>query len=400
MGVTAPSSIELRIDDGEALDITPFVDTFVWTESMISGGFSWRLKFKAEQWKEWDRLMFGRDNPVYRIRLRSQYSTGGDSTEWRTAITDKSRAAFDQTVAMQAEIKGADARLLLSQRARNRVWNNLRISEVISRIGLEYGLNVAVERSASVDSYTQNRINDWAFLRSLCRDATIESGRCDSYLWVDEDTLRFGAPQLTDKSARQYDLSEVENRVESYIGSYYGREADRQGAAQLRGVGFDWDAKRAVSFTMGPAQAASQPNLATRVPRRMEDGLRIYPVFESEPGVVEEQVRARWGRTGPRYLSLRLNTRPDLTLRPNSIISLETNLDRRRETPYLGRYAALEVQHVFHDSSLSTSIIGFRREAYEGEAQPTGANASDQSATNDRNQLLPARTTILTATEL
>jgi hypothetical protein len=392
--------VELRVGQNEALDITPFVDTFVWTESMLSGGFSWRLKFKAEQWREWDRLMFGRDEPTYRFRLRSQYAEGGDSTEWRTAVTDKSRAAFDQTVAMQAEIKGADARLVMAQVARSRRWNNLRISDVIGRIGLEHGLNVAVERSASVDSYTQNRINDWAFLRSLCRDATTESGRCDTYLWLDEDTLRFGSPQLTDKSDRQYDLSEVENRVESYIGSYHGREADRQGAARLRGIGFDWRTKKGVVFTMGTAQATTQPNLATRVPRRMADGLRSYPVFESDPDVVQEQVRARWGRVAPRYLSLRLNTRPDLTLRPNKIISIETNLDTRRETPYLGRYAVLEVQHTFHDGSLSTSAICYRREAYEGEAQPTGANAADQSGTRDRNQLIPARSTIVVATEL
>jgi hypothetical protein len=369
---------------------------------MIAGGFSWDIKFKTAAWAAWDRLMLGRDTPKYQIRLRADIGNVSTTTEWRTIITDKSRAAFTQSASMRGQISGADARLKLAQTARTRAWRELRISDVVTRIAADYGLDVDAERSASVDTYDQVRMNDWAFLRWLCAWATTESGRCDTYLWMDENTLHFGAPQLTDTSVRRYDMSVVENRVNDYAVAYYGREADRQGAAQLRGVGFDWRTKRGVVFTMGDAQAQTQPSLAPRVPRRMSDGLRVFPVFDEAPGTIEELVRGRWGHVSPRYFSMRINTRCDLTLRPNSVISMESNLGEGQSTPFMGRYVVLEVQHTFNDGYLITSLVGYRREAQGGDAQPTGANA-DTAGSRDNYSAggeNTARKTILVAQEL
>jgi len=390
----------MRISDQEALDITPFVDQFTWTESMIAGGFSWNMRFKAEQWAEWDKLLFGRDRPTHQFRLRIEEDSGPQSTEWRTAIVDKSRAAFAQDASMVAEVKGADRRLDFAQITRTRAWNNRRVSDVIQQIAGEYGVQAAVETSSRTDSWTQVRENNWAFLRRIARSATTDSGRADTYLWLDEGTLRFGAPQLTDVSDRRYDMSVVESRVNDYAAVYNGREADRQGAARLRGVGFDFDLKRGLTFTMDAGTAATQPSLASLVPRRMEDGLRIYPVFEGSSEDVEEVVRSRWGRVAARYLTLRVTTRPDLTIMPNKIISMESNLDNKRATPYMGRYVVLEVRHVLEKESITTTLVCYRREAQEGEAQPTGANA-DTAGTRDQAQVagrMPR--TILTAREL
>ena len=393
------SSIELRVGESVATDITPFVDRFVWTESMIDGGFSWDIKFKADQWREWDRIMFGRDDPSYQFRLRVDNEQQADSTEWRTAITDKSRAGFAQDVSMRGQIKGADRRLVMAQKARTRAWRNKRVSDIITQIAGEYGLDADVERSAATDINNQSRMSDWAFLRRMVSIATTESGRCDTYLWIDENTLRFGAPQVTDLSARRYDMSVVESRIEDYSAAYFGREADRRGAARMTGVGFDWYAKKGVVFTMGPGQAQSQPSLAPRVPRRMEDGLCSYPIINDTRATVEEEVRARWGSVAPRYLSLRVTTRPDLTVRPNSIISMESNLNESRETPFMGRYVILEVQHLYEQQSITTSMVCYRREAREGEAQPTGANA-DTAGTRDREESAPLGRTILVARTL
>ena len=398
---SAPSSIELRVGESEALDITPFVDRFVWSESMLAGGFSWDIKFKTEKWAEWDRLMLGRDEPRHQFRLRVQGASGADTTEWRTAITDKSRAAFAANTGMVGQISGADTRLKMAQQSRTRVWKELRASEVLTRIAADYGLEVAIDNSASTRTHEQLRMNDWAFARRVARYATTESGRCDTYLWLDENTLRFSAPQLTEASVRRYDMSVMEDRVNDYAGAYFGRGADRQGAARLRGVGFDWKTKTGSVFTMDAARAQSQPSLASRVPRRMEDGLRVYPVFDEARGVVEERVRARWGRVAPRYFSMRVNTRPDLTVRPNTVIAVESNLDIRRETPFTGRYVVLEVLHTLENSSIVTSLICYRREAHEGEAQPTGANA-DNASTSDSFESVgtQARSTIKTAVVL
>ena len=400
MSASATASLELRRANNEALDITPFVDTFVWTDSMLAGGFSWYLQFTAQAWREWDDLMLGREKPVFQFRLRSEEDDGTQSTEWRTAITDKSNAAFSQDTSMIGEIKGADRRLDMAQEHRTRKFLDVRASDVFARIASEHGLTPDIARTSEVSSWTQVRMDDWAFMREMARQSSPESGRGDTYLWLEEDTLHYAFPTLSDLSDRSYDLSVVESRVENYVGAYSGREADRFGAATLIGVGFNFDTKKGIVFTMDPAAAASQPSLADRVPRRMGDGRRVFPVFEVDPKRVEEHVRARWGQLAPRYLSLRVNTRPDLTLRPNKIIAMENNLGEDQSTPFLGRYAVLEVRHVLKKGSIETSLLGCRREAQEGDAQPTGASA-DQSGTRDGNQtagIMPR--TIVVAQEL
>lgn len=399
-GQRATASLELRRSDDEAIDITPFVDTFVWRESMLAGGFSWRLRFKTNAWNEWDALMLGRDRPAFQFRLRSEEDGGPVSTEWRTAIVDKSRAAWRQDISMAAELKGADKRLLMAQTARVRAWPARSVAQLVQLIAAEHGLQPVADNTAAVSDWLQTHENDWAFLRRCVRVAASESSRGDVYLWMDENNLRFGAPQLTDISERRYDMSVVENRVDRYVVGYAGREADRRGAATLLGIGWDWDQKRAVTFTMNESTAQTQPSLARSVPRRMSDGLRVIPIFQFDPKVVEEEVRARWGRVAPRYMDIRIDTRPDLTLKPNTILSMESNLDERRQTPFMGRYAALEVQHVMLKGAISTTAVGYRREAQQGEAQPTGSNA-DTLGTRDEFQLAGTRPrTILVATEL
>ena len=400
MGTSAPSSLEMRLSNDEALDITPFVKRFVWTESMIHGGFSWSIKFLANKWKEWDFLMMGRDSPDVQFRLRSEEDSGPQSTEWRTAIVDKSRAAFSQDRSMVGEVKGADRRLLLAQTPRTRAFSDLLASQVLSQIASEHALTPDIEATSSIESWVQSRTNDWAFMRRLARASSTQGGRCDTYLWMDEQTLRFAAPQLADESDRQYDMSTVEGRVDSYAVTYHGRQADRMGAASLRGVGFDFNTKQGITFEMGPGTASTQPSLAGRVPRRMADGLRIIPVFDADPASVESVVRSRWGRAAPRYLGMRINSRPDLTLQVNKVISMESNLDEDAETPFMGRYAVLEVQHVMERGSIATSLTAYRREAQIGEAQPTGASA-DIPGTRDRFQdagIMPR--TIVTAQEI
>ena len=287
---------------------------------------------------------------------------------------------------MVGAIFGADRRLLLAQEMRSRSFDESLASDVFNRIAQEYGLNVDISATGATDGWTQAFEDDWAFMRRIARETIVQSGRGDCYLWMDNGTLRFSTVELTDKSDRSYDMSVVENRVDGYVATYNGRRSDRMGAATCRGIGFDFATKKAVTFTMDPDTASTHPSMASRVPRSMGDGLRVFPVFEEERGRVEEAVRARWGRYAPRYLAVRLKTRPDLTVKVAKIMSIESNLGQERETPFMGRYAILEVQHVLERGAIATTLVGFRREAHEGEAQPTGASA-DNAGTRDTNGL-------------
>jgi hypothetical protein len=391
----------MRVSDSTALDITPLVSRFSWTESLILGGFYWTIDFTASAWNEWDDLMMGRDrNTAVQFRLRVEEDQGPQSTEWRTAVVDKSRAAFSQDTSMRAMVRGADAGLRLAQTARLRMFRERTAAEVLRQIASEHNLVSDIEDTRGTRDWYQIREDDWAFVRRVARGLSTASGRGDAYLWVDENTLRFQSPSLAAPSIRRYDMSTVENRVDGYAATYHGREADRMGAATLRGVGFDYRTKQAVTFEMNAGTAQTHPALAARLPRSMDDGARAFPVCERTPPRVEEVVRGRWGRLAPRYLGLRVRTRPDVTLRPNSVISMEANLDAGRETPFMGRYAVLEVQHVLERGVVVTNFTAYRREAQEGAAQPTGANA-DTPATRDQFQaagILP--TTIVVAQEL
>jgi hypothetical protein len=398
---TSPSaSLEMRRIDATALDITPFVPRFVWTESLILGGFYWTMEFKAIQWKEWDDLMMGREGRTVQFRFRSEEEGGAQSTEWRTAVVDKSRAAFSQDISMIGNVKGADRALLMAQVARTRVFKQRTAAEVLRIIATEHGLLPDIEDTRGVRDWFQVREDDWTFARRLARGLSTDSGRGDAYLWVDETTLRFGAPPMSELSARRYDMNSVESRVDGYAVAYHGREADRAGAATLRGVGFNFRTKLPVTFTLDGGTAQTHPSLARRVPRAMEDGLRVFPAIEQTAPRVEEVVRSRWGRHASRYLAMRVRTRPDLSLRPNVVVSMESNMGERRETPFMGRYVVVEVQHVLTRGTLETNFVAYRREAQEGDAQPTGANA-DVAGTRDQFQVAGINpTTIVVAQEI
>jgi len=104
---------------------------------------------------------------------------------------------------------------------------------------------------------------------------------------------------------------------------------------------------------------------------------------------------------GPRYFSLLVHTRPDVTLKPNSVIEIVASDDPDRESVLQGRYLLLEVSHRYHNGAISTKAVGFRREAWEGDDQPTGA-AADNVRTRDRFQgeRLPDPATVIMAEEL
>jgi hypothetical protein len=367
-------SLELRTDNA-VRDVTPFFERFTWVESMLAGGFLFTGRLSADQWDDWTPLLLGRDRPDFKFRLVNVEADVTATTDWRTAILDSSASAFQATT-LSAEIRGADRRLFMRQKPRTRAWRARTVSEIMRLVASEYGLEPFVADTAARRDWFQLREDDWSFLTRLAARSATASGRGDAFVWVDEDRLRFNAPDLGAPSERRHDLAQVETRADKVVVSYSGREVDRMGGATLLGVGFDFDTARAVTFEVGAAAAASTPSLANKVPRAQVDGLRVLPVTEGSKLLVEEVARGAWGRAAPRYFALRIDTKPDLTLRPGAVIEVQVNIDGKRETPFLGRFGVLEVKHELVGGGLVTTAVCFRREAFEGETEPTGANAS------------------------
>jgi hypothetical protein len=393
MSMRGTSGVEIRFPGStEALDVTPFVRRFLWRESMIEGGFTWEIQLATNFWEEWDNLILGREDPQFRLYFQRSDGTQ-DSTGWKTAVPDRSVVGYRST-ALTFSVVGSDKRLNLSQLNRTRAWPASTVSEVIRDIGSEYGFDVLTERTTSRKDRWQSREFDWPFMARLARSTSSGAGRGDMYLWLDEDQLCFQSPQLQNASERRHVMQEVENRVDRVVLAYQGREVDRQGGATLRGVGFDLDTKAAKVFTLDSGQASSLPALARRVPRVQADGLRVMASVSTSATDLEEVVRGRWGKLAPRYFSLRLDTRPDLVIKPATVVELQGTLGTSQDTPLLGRFAVLEVQHLLtagdpkdkHSGGLVTTVVGYRREAYAGDDEPTGAAVS-QAGTRDRYRL-------------
>ena len=374
---------------GDARDVTPFVRKFVWTESLIEGGFTWMIQLSSAGWNEWNDALIGRVE--LQVRLKFQTDTV-ESTPWRTAVVDTSKISYRST-SLTFAIYGADKRLNMMQTDRTRAWPGTTVADVVRRIGEEWGFDVFVERTKHSTDRWQVRENDWTFLARLVDSSAVASGRGDTYVWLDEDKLTLSAPQLQRSSDRRHSLQAVENRVDRVTLSYHGREVDRNGGATLRVVSYDVDKKEARTFDVDRAATESQPALARRVPRSQDGGLRVFPGTTGEPSGVEETARAQWGSYGPRYFAMRLDTRPDLTLKPGMIIEVQGSLDPGQESPFLGRFVCLEVTHELTSGDLSdkrtggliTSAICYRREAYIGDDEPSGSSAV-RAGTRDRYQ--------------
>lgn len=398
MSLTGTGGIEMRVE-GTARDITPFVRRFRWTESLIAGGWSWSMSFATEQWPEWDTLLVGRERPTVHFRLKSQEAGDEFSTEWKRAYVEDSREAF-RGATMLANVRGGDKRLEMRQKARTRTHRDASVADVCRRIAAEYDLTPDVDDTTARRDRFQLREDDWGFMRRLLSETSLASGRGDAFLWLDETTLRLHAPELAALSARRHDLAEVENRVDRVSIGYAGRRVDRLGGASQRVVGFDLAKKAPLVFDLGAEEAQTMPALARRVPRDPADGLRVYALAEEGSAFVEGACRGQWGRVAPRYFAMRLDTRPDLSLRPGAIIEVQANLDLRRESPFFGRFAVLEVQQHVEKSALRTVAICYRREAFEGEVEPTGASAASGGSRDRYRVGAPERTRTVVRAEV
>lgn len=367
----------------ESFDITPFVRRFIWTESLIRGGFDWSFTFQAADWTEWVRLLIGQDErPRVRFRLSGFQENRETTTDWRTAIIDGSKSSYKGRT-LRGKVWGADRRLLMMQTTRERTWRERTVSEIAAAMATEYEMAAEVERVTPRRTRWQIRKDDWSYLRSIVARHAAASGRGDIFVWVDEETLRLGAPDLQAPSARRHDMSEVENRVDRLVVGYHGRAVDRAGGATLRSVGYDFDAKAGVVFTLGSVQAQTHPALGRRVPRPQENGLRVVAATEQGRDFVEGVARFRWGRAAPRYFSLRVETRPDLFLRPGAVLEAQATLGERQQSPLFGRYAVLEVRHELGRGGAITTVAScFRREGFEGEADPAGVSAAARGTTD------------------
>ena len=382
--ITGTGGIQIR-RGSESRDVTPFNHKFVWTDSLIEGGWTWSWVFDTEDWQDWERLILGRDEGVGReFRLSTQEGATDTSLDWRRAYVDGSKVDV-RGRSLSVKVQGGDVRLRMRQDTRTRFWEASSASDVMRKVAAEHGLTPDIEESQGRRDRWQLRKDNWTYISGLARTSATASGRGDSYLWVDGDTLRFGAPNLGVASARRHDLSDLDNRADKVLVTYHGRAVDRRGGAHLIGVSYDVLGGEAIRFDMDGGAANTHPALADQLPRPTADARRVVPFLGQTADLVESSTRSLWGMTAPRYFTMRLETRPDLSLRAGSVVELQASLNARQSLGTFGRYVVLEVQHVLEGADLRTTVACFRREAFAGDEAPTGPSVSF-AGTRDRTR--------------
>jgi hypothetical protein len=372
---------------GKVTDITPFVSRFMWTESVIDGGWSWEVEFATEDWQDWVALMLGKKRDNWQLRLKviegdTENNPTEKTTDWRTAFVDGSAGRY-QGEALIGKAWGVDKRLDLLSKARTRSWPGTSISDIVTATATEFGLAPDVQATNVARDRWQCRESDWAHLVRLSREATTGSGRGDVYVWIEEGALRFRAPDFQAPAVRNYDLSVVENRVDAMTVQYNGREVDRIGGATLIAVGYNLDTQTPLPFVHDVNAASVYPALGDHVPRDPADARRVIFTAEEDPKLVEAVCRSVWGRAGPRYYTMRLDLRPDFALRPGVMVQGQANLDARHSAPVFGIFCVLEVRHAIVRGKLTTTLACFRREAYDGDARPTGTPVAKGAGTDN-----------------
>jgi hypothetical protein len=377
MGVVGQDRLFMMVD-GLEKDVTPWLSKFVWIDSLIDGGFSWEIQLASEFWEEWYRFMLGQT--VAMFRLVSYHGDIPTTTDWLLGIVDGSTSSYQGT-RLVFIVWGADRRLELQQKTRTRAWPNASTSDVVRAIGSEYGVVVMAGDTEDRRDRWQIHRTDWDYLYNLANSTEFPDGRGDVFLWMHNNFLLLGTPTLQQQSARRYDLSMFEDRLIRMTSTYSGRKVDRLGGATLHGVGYNFQAKTAVEYSMDLPATVPYPALAKFVPRMQFSGFRYVPVAEFRPDLVKSKVSGEWGHIASRYFSMRVDVRGDVLAIPGSTMDVLIGRGEGMGSPVGGRYMVLEVQHVLTAPSLNkpnsgglvTTLVGFRRESELGEEIPAGA---------------------------
>lgn len=361
--------VEFRFagDPSSVVEVTKSVDEMVWLDSYLRGGLSWGIRLHAHgPW--WSRKLVGLDD--FEMRLSGPFSA---ATDWLPARLDGSSTAASDNYSL-IELRGGDARLVMSQKVRTRAWPSRQMSSVVAEIGEEYGLEVDVEDSSGESDWWQCRETDWSFIRKLARESITPAGRGGYFVYVCGNTMKFTTPSWEADPFRVYDI--LGGAVRRAVVRYNGRKVDRLGGARTRGIGYDLHNKVGMVFEAGGSDsAASYPALSSRVPRDPSSGLRVIPVIHDEVEMVRGVASGKWASASHRYFSLRLDVDPDLYLRPGIIISL-SGPNTSGQPQLLGKYLVMEVRHVQFDKGLQTTVVAYRREADIGQTEPSGVSVS------------------------
>lgn len=373
----ASSGKILLLDDTGPKDVTPFVDRFLFKESLLDGHATWRLWFKASSWEFWADLMVGK-GLLLTVNVTGKKDGRTTETGWLPLTVDASEGGVEGT-RLRGSIVGGGPELKMCVEEKRKAYAMMPASTVLAQIAALYQLAPTVGQTSDLRNWYQANQTDWEFLQEVMSFYVASSdNRGDAYLYVGPNTLDVGAINYAKPSVRQYDLTADDDRVTRAKFRYYGGQVDRRGGAVVEARGYDNRTGLEVFFLASPVTAPS-PALANKLPKPLASRKRIFVTPWDSPSVVRAQAIREQARFSLRYFGVSVKALNDLTVKLKDMFEISMRDEKGYGSANAGRYGVFERVIEYSAGNISTTVVGFRRESYVGEQPAVGAPVSMSS---------------------
>lgn len=374
------ASLLLQTESGIE-DLTAYVSRFVFKSSLLLGRTVWSMKFASPLWDFWQQFMVGK-GLTFNVKLQASRNDTESESPWLALAVDQSKAML-RPGKIYGTVSGGGGELQMMVQAKRKAYFNQTPTSVIQQIATSYALNPSVDATSLTKNWYQANKSDWEFLQEIM-DYFIPSttNRGDAFLNVEGMNLTVKPIEFAKPAVRKYDFSSGDDdRVVKVGVRYYGGQVDRKGGIVTEVRGFDETKGLPVTWTVSPA-TSSQPALASKLPKRITTNNRV--VLDPHPSLDFIKARAlrEQARNGTRNFGIAIKVINDLTINLRDMIEISAADDDGVESPYRGRYGVYEYTFDYRRGGVDTTVVGFRKESYEGEQQATGADLSRSSGTD------------------
>lgn len=357
----------LRVDEDGIID-------FVYFEH-IYGSAQFILHCDKENWGDFDQLMTDPDAPVL---VRWGYEEAGEriNSDWRHVYTAFLRSRYEPTN-VEVYLEGLDLGQRLNESYRpSQVYKNMRVSDIVSNIAKNAGLEADVKATKGRYHICQNNLPDaWFIKNELLPRAVSESGESNYYFFIKGgNTLVFRPPVLED-AADAFVLTlppeeEQPKNIRLLEVEYRRVTLAPMGSLVTEVRGFDPIKVKPISFKADD-NTVQFKKLSRKGPTLPIEPSRVYlttgpyyPEYNSED--VENEAKAVWGANARSLYRVTLDVPPQVTVKPFTVSKLDI-VDQNGQPHFTtGKYLVRGVKQLITGDEYRTILYFERRTSERG----------------------------------
>ena len=361
--------------NGTDMNVEQGLRSFTYFES-VYGCAAWALSTQTDKWKPWDQVIQdGAKNPC---KLRWGYLAGNVEHwgEWRKLLMNGGRFHY-KSGSLRASVQATDIGIRLRENCSERVFKDMTISDMVSKIAEGVGLTADVEPTEGKYTLYTCTLDDGAFLRYelLPRAVSSKDGRTDYYLYVKNgDTLVFKPPDFG-ASDYTFRLAPTPGREGTTAIAALGVDYRRvylplDGSLSTMARGFD-PLKKVPVFWKADDDSVSYRVLADAKPPAPKKPSTIMPLVEPHPDQfesknVENRAKSTWSRELHGLFRIALRILPLPEAKVASTVDLEIEDSSGNEHFLGGNYFVYAIRHVIRPKVYNTVLYLERRTTKNG----------------------------------